>query len=75
MKRRNVGGQSPARWSQSEDLRGGKATCEGNKGKQMRGEMRAKAAERHKKQRRDIQNTHSQARKSLKVKEQKRLNI
>lgn len=27
MKRRNIGGQSPVRWSKNEDLRGGKTTC------------------------------------------------
>lgn len=31
MKRRNIGGQGPVRRSKNKDLRGGEATCEGNK--------------------------------------------
>lgn len=36
------GGQSPVRRSKSEDLRGGKTTCEGNKKKPRRGTMNTK---------------------------------
>ena len=41
MKRKNIGGQSLARWRKNEDLRGGKAACGGNKKKQMRGTMKS----------------------------------
>ena len=44
MKRKNIGGQGPVRWRKSEDLRGGKTACEGNKKKQMRGTMKTKLA-------------------------------